>query len=312
MLTERLTLNALMLSAVAGGWSFHRVFLQRMQAMFRRAGLGEYTARLEHGVVHYHAGGEGQRRPLLLIHGFGGDAMWGWYGQTGLARDHFLVIPDLLWFGGSHGRRDDWSTTYQAATLVELLDHLAIDRADVVGISYGGFVALELAHGWGDRVGRLLLMDSPGHTYTLDDYHEMLERKDLDSVAELVVPDGPAGVPELLSLAYHRPPPVPGFVARDIYTNMFLSHRDEKVRLLDDLLARADEYGADDFHIPQRTRILWGEKDDLFPPHLAWRLAAALGDQADVRIIPRAAHAPPLERPLRVNREIRSFLHGSG
>jgi homoserine O-acetyltransferase len=53
------------------------------------------------------------------------------------------------------------TTTDQAASIVALLDALAIDRvAAVVGASYGGMVALALAERWPERVERLVVISA--------------------------------------------------------------------------------------------------------------------------------------------------------
>ncbi len=299
MLLERATLTTLLLSSTVAGMSFARLQADRLAARFRAAGLTSHRARLPSGEVHYWAGGTARgadKTPLLLVHGFGADALWGWAHQSDLARDHFLICPDLLWFGQSHAPIADFSTIFQARVLVELLDHLAIDAVHVAGISYGGFVTLELAALHPERTRKVVLIDSPGHTFTLDDYRDLLDRFDVDSVSEIVVPEKPEGVRRLLQLAYHRPPPVPLFVARDIYAHIFVTHRAQKVRLLDDHRLRQD------------TLVLWGAHDVLFPAPLAWRLADALGPRASVQLIPATNHAPNLERPALFNRMLRNFI----
>lgn len=308
MLIDRLTLTTLLLTTTLAGCSFYTFQQRHLESKFRRAGLHEYRASLPQGELHYWAGGNPSGAPLLLVHGFGADALWGWIGQTSFARDRFLIVPDLMWFGGSHGRADDFSTEAQGQAIAALLDHLAMPKVDVVGISYGGFVTLELAHARPERVRRVVLVDSPGHTYTLDDYHALLERQQIDSVADLVVPPDPSGVQRLVRLAYYRPPPVPLFVARDLFAHMFATHNDQKVRLLDHLLSRAATITADAYEIPHDTLVLWGEHDELFPPPLGERLAAAIGPQARFELLPATNHAPNLERPLAFNRALRRFL----
>src|SRR6185437_3562715 len=50
-----------------------------------------------------------------------------------------------------------------ARTMERLLDVLGYDRVDVLGVSYGGLVAQQLAHQAPDRVRRLVLVASgPG------------------------------------------------------------------------------------------------------------------------------------------------------
>jgi pimeloyl-ACP methyl ester carboxylesterase len=309
-LTERFTLSSLIWATTLAGQSFYHYQLNHLRRRFERAGLHAYRARLGDAEVHYWAGGRPGGRPLLLIHGFGGDALFGWEAQTDLAKRRFLIIPDLLWFGGSHGKVDDWSSTYQAEVMLRLLDHLAVEQVDVVGVSYGGFVTLELAVQAPTRVNRYVLVDSPGPTYTMADYHAMLERQDLDSVADLVVPQRPEGVQRLVRLAYYRPPPVPLFVARDIFEHMYTQRGPEKVRLLDDMLARAGVVTPADYATDHPVLVLWGEFDELFPLALAHRLAAGLGPRAHVRVIRKANHAPNMEWPALFNREVLGFLGG--
>lgn len=308
MLTERITLTTLLFTSALAGLSFATFERQRLARRFARHGLHPYRASLPGGEVHYWAGGNPAGRPLLLIHGFGGDALFGWAGQAPLARDRFLVAPDLLWFGDSHGTVDDYSARHQADVLAALLDHLALDRVDACGISYGGFVLLELVQHHLARVGRAIFVDSPAHAFTLDDYHDTLDRLGLDSITSLITPDGPEGVQALLRLAYYRPPPVPRMVARDVYDRLFVKWRQQKVRLLDHLLRLAGEVDPSDYRVPVPSLVLWGDHDVLFPPELAYRLAATIGPHARVTLIPRANHAPNLERPLFFNRAVNRFL----
>ena len=67
------------------------------------------------------------------------------------------------------------------------------------------------------------------------DEQQMLERLGLGAITDLIVPEGPEGVRDLLALAYHEPPKVPGFVLRDVHKNLFTDWTAEKVALLDDL-----------------------------------------------------------------------------
>lgn len=308
MLVERVTLTTLLLTSAMAGLSFYRYERGRLESRFQAHGLASYKASLDGGDVHYWAGGNPTGRPLLLIHGFGGDALFGWAGQAPLAKERFIIAPDLLWFGESHGAEDDFSAVRQAEVVAQLLDHLAIPEADVVGISYGGFVLLELAQLVPERIRRAVFVDSPGHVFSLDDYHDALDRLELDSVADLVVPEDPTGVRRLMQIGYHRPPPIPMFVARDVYANMFVKWKAQKVRLLDHLLELARHVDPDAYAIPMPTLVLWGDHDALFPPALAHRLAEAIGPHARVRMIPQTNHAPNLERPIFFNQRLREFF----
>ncbi len=279
-----------------------------MNRLMEKRGFERRTVQLGHRTCRYWIGGEGDATPLLLVHGFGADATANWSGNTAFRSTRKVIIPDLIWFGGSFSGAQEFSTVHQAEFLVDLLDHLGLPVVDVAGVSYGGFVALEMAHLWPDRVRRVVVIDSPGHAYRLDDYRDMLERYDIDSVADLVLPENPKDIPRLLKLAFLRPPPLPFFMVGDVHRQMFRLNRPQKIRLLDDLLRRADELSHQTFSIAHPMLIVWGEKDDLFPVHLGVRLADLVGPTCRLHVVPHTRHAPNLERPVYFNRIAQAFL----
>jgi pimeloyl-ACP methyl ester carboxylesterase len=289
------------------GCSLHHVQEARLEHRFERAGLQEHVAQVGSTTLHYWMGGEGE--PLLLLHGFGGDAVWGWHPQLALARHHTLIVPDLVWFGASRSASEDFSLALNVDAVVRLLDHEGFTApVDVTGISYGGLVAFQLAASHPDRVGRLVLVDSPGAVWTREDQTAMLARFDIGRAADLVVPEGPGGVRRLVELAYYDPPATPRFLLRDIYRHMFLSSVDEKRALLSALEEDPEALTSVPWTIPQPTLLVWGAEDPLFPVGVATRLAAAIGPQASVAVIPETAHAPNLEESEAFNEIVEAFL----
>lgn len=280
---------------------------RRLRHKIERAGLTEQVLEASGTRVRYWEGGKADGETVLLLHGFGGDGMFLWHPQVKpLTREFRVVMPDLVWFGQSTSESTEYNTVFQAQTFVALLDEQSIDKVHVVGVSYGGLVALELANGWPDRVDKMVIVDSPGHTYSLADYQNLLESNDISSVADLVIPSEPAGVKRLVGLAYHRPPPVPPFVQRDVYAHMFQSQTKEKRHLINNLLERAATVGQESYTIDHDTLVLWGEFDRLFPVPVGERLAAALN--APIEVIPRTNHAPNIERPRPFNSTLLDFL----
>jgi len=104
--------------------------------------------------------------PILLLHGFSGSGRsWSDPLLSGLGVDRRLLTPDLPGHGGDRTPRDpvDFEMHRVVDHLVRELDHLGIERADWVGYSMGGRVALAAAILRSDRVRRLVLESaSPG------------------------------------------------------------------------------------------------------------------------------------------------------
>ncbi len=96
---------------------------------------------------------------LLLLQSAWGDAETSWKAVWDeLSRSYSVVAPDLPGLGGSDAP-DSISLAASAGLLKDLLGHLGIERAAVVGNSFGVAVALELAAAHPERVGRLIAVN---------------------------------------------------------------------------------------------------------------------------------------------------------
>lgn len=97
--------------------------------------------------------------PLLLLHGFTGSAGEWAELMPALAPLRHVIAVDLIGHGRSSAPADPsrYSMEHAVVDLLALLDALGVGRADVLGYSMGGRVALHLAAAAPARVGRLIL-----------------------------------------------------------------------------------------------------------------------------------------------------------
>ncbi len=119
---------------------------------------------LRHGPLHYRCAGPGDADiGILLLHGLvaTGDV----FGAIPslLARNHRVVVPDLLGFGRSiDEQRTDFSTAAHLDALDDLITHELGDRPIRVGAhSMGGALALRWAAANPDRVDRVVCLGPP-------------------------------------------------------------------------------------------------------------------------------------------------------
>jgi lipase len=108
--------------------------------------------------LHVHDWGAADAPPLVCLHGV---TSWGGrfrrLAEERLGAFH-VFAPDLR----GHGVSDwepPWNLGAHTDDLVDTLDALHLGRVDVVGHSFGGRLALELAARRPERVGRLVLLD---------------------------------------------------------------------------------------------------------------------------------------------------------
>lgn len=102
----------------------------------------------------------GQGEPVVMIHGaFIGDAFLPLARQSALTSHHRVITYRRRGYCGSPRPSGPVSMARQAADCRELLDHLDVEQAHVVGHSYGGIIALQLAMDQPDRVRTLALLE---------------------------------------------------------------------------------------------------------------------------------------------------------
>ncbi|WAC90271.1 alpha/beta fold hydrolase [Mycobacterium sp. Aquia_213] len=115
---------------------------------------------LNDGAISYTKAGTGP--VVLLIHGLGGTRRTWQHLIPGLARTHTVIAPDLPGHGLSDPPAGDYSLAAHACTMRDLLLTLGHPRANIIGHSLGGGVALQLAYQFPERIERVVLISSGG------------------------------------------------------------------------------------------------------------------------------------------------------
>ena len=104
----------------------------------------------------------GKGPALLLIHGIG-DSSDTWRELIPrLAHDHTVIAPDLLGHGRSAKPRADYSVAAYANAMRDLLSVIGVDRATLIGHSFGGGVAMQFAYQFPELCERLVLVSTGG------------------------------------------------------------------------------------------------------------------------------------------------------
>src|SRR5687768_10341378 len=108
------------------------------------------------GVDLYYAD-DGQGPPIVWLQGLGADHA-AWTAQVFAFQSQFRCLrPDTRATGRTRDDGGPFTTADLARDIVALLDHLGIDAAHVVGLSFGGAIAQSVAIDFPDRVRRLVL-----------------------------------------------------------------------------------------------------------------------------------------------------------
>jgi pimeloyl-ACP methyl ester carboxylesterase len=122
------------------------------------APAGEHL-QLGGGRVHLFRSGKGE--PLLFLHAAGGAGTWLEFHRL-LARQFDVIAPDHPGFGGSDEFADVEAMDDLVYHYLDVMDRLGLDRPHVVGASFGGWIAAELAVAAPHRLASLVLMGPAG------------------------------------------------------------------------------------------------------------------------------------------------------
>jgi pimeloyl-ACP methyl ester carboxylesterase len=246
-----------------------------------------------------HVEHEGAGPAVVLIHaGVADSRMWdpqwaAW--QTRFA----LTRLDLRGFGRSGPPLGAFS---HARDVLAVLDAAGIERALLVGASFGGLVALDLAASHPERVGGLVLADAPlpGHPWS-DEMrgffvaeNAALEAGDLEAATEVNVGFWAGAANEAVRAAI-----------REQQLNAFRLQAGDEA---DDSLLTDDLPGSlATLAVP--TLVVTGENDKADFRAIADKLAATLPD-AHRATVAGAGHLPSLEQPPAFDEVVLPFLEG--
>jgi pimeloyl-ACP methyl ester carboxylesterase len=281
--------GALLFLVVVGGLLFHRYplwFLDRpIYFHLWRAHVQSKYVDLGSNRLHYYEAaptGGGPGTPLLLIHGLGARGE-DWSNLIpGFAANGFHVyVPDLLGYGKSSRPDVDYSIALEESIIIQFMQAMHLPRANVVGWSMGGWIAMRLALDQPAMVDRLAVYDSAG-TY----FPAVLPDG-------LFAPDDLAGVQRLFDVLGPQPRSLPNFVARDLLRKL---QRDGWI-VNRSLASMTGGRYLLDFRLgglKQPTLILWGGADRLIPPSVGEALHQSI-PQSVFEIVEGCGHLAPAE-----------------
>lgn len=255
--------------------------------------------------LYYESHGEGRRPPLLLVMGLGGSCR-GWLPLQvpEFSKTRRTIVFDNRGVGESGDPGGPFGCGDLADDTARLLDHLGLERVDVLGAFLGGMVAQQLALRHPRRVGRLVLVGTYARPDTkrrflLEQWRLMLERG--------------------LALEVHVNERVlwglqdETLEQTDVLEPMMRFFERDGAPLRDDVFARqieaclAHDTLAELARIRAPTLVLCGRNDQLTPPRLHRELADAIPG-ARLVTLSYGGHLVAAEAAPRFNEVVLEFL----
>jgi pimeloyl-ACP methyl ester carboxylesterase len=257
------------------------------------------TITLNNQNINYFQGGHGS--PLLLVHGGIGNADVHWASVWNQLSERYTVIaPNLPSFSGTSplarvgfAQIADW--------LVELLDALGIESADVIGNSFGGGVSRLMASRHGSRVKRLVLVNG-GAIPNIPPF--------VGRVMQIRLLDGLFNIIRKQTFTYKGLAPM--FADKSFLTNEFIASADADSIGFVTLMRQSASESIGTKIIPQvPTLVLWGEADKFTKVSMGESLAKMMPN-AEFKLLAGAGHMPQIEKPEEFVRVVDVFLRTDG
>ncbi len=245
----------------------------------------------------------GDGKTVVLLHAFPlSRAMWKPQIAALTSERCRLIIPDLRGFGETHDFSDINSMEDMSGDVAGLLDALKIERAVIIGLSMGGYVAFEFLKLLPEKIAALVFCDTHAGNdseVTRSSRFELIEKIQKEGADVLI--------DELL----------PKLISEDTKEN-----KKELVESLEEMFRAADAKAAiaalrgmaqraDNNHLLERisvpTQLIFGEEDKVTNLEMAYKMRDRIPN-ASLSVIESAGHYSNLEQPERFNSVLTNFI----
>lgn len=254
--------------------------------------------------TNYHE--QGQGAPVLLIHGSGpGVTGWANWRLTipALAENFRVIAPDIVGFGYTERPANvQYNMETWVSHILGFMDALGLEKAHVVGNSFGGGLALAMAIRAPQCVDRLVLMGSAGQPFALTDgldrvwgYTPSIDN--MRGLLDLFAYDRSRVTDDLARMRYEASIR-PGI--QEAFTQMFPSPRQNGVN---GLASPESAIQA----LPHSTMIIHGREDKVIPLSSSYELFNQI-QKAQIHVFGQCGHWTQIEHAARFNTLICNFF----
>ena len=239
--------------------------------------------------------------PVVFIHGVGLDHQM-WDQQVDYLSEFSILTYDLLGHGKTPLHKDKLNLKDFSNQLSELLDHLKIEKINLVGFSLGSLIALDFSSHFQNKVEKLILI---GTTYKRSDQERSLVL-DRYNQAKLNKPISRQALKRWFSDKYLDENPE----TYDFFMNILNKVPDDHKNFLKAYELFANHY--DDFEaikkIDRKTLVMTGSEDNGSTPAMSKELVKDLVNSTYIEI-KNGKHLCSIECVDDVNMNIKKFIN---
>lgn len=265
---------------------------------------GDFSGQVQSGdaAIVYHAMGDGP--PIVLLHPFPTNhEFWSPVART-IATRYRLIMPDLRGHGDSDTGEGPATMEKQAADLTSVMDDAGVGRAPLIGVSIGGYVLFEFWRQFRGRVAALAFCNTKAPADSAEARAARFQAAH-DVVERGTEPFFESMVPRLLGKTTWQTRP--DLVDGALHMMRKMSPQDV-AQVQQGMAERPDSVSTlKTINVP--TLVVTGDEDVLTGVNEAELIHQHIAGSR-LRVIPKAGHFSPWERPEEASLLLRQFLDG--
>ena len=248
-------------------------------------------------------GNETAKETLVFLNGLS-QSTASWLLTTPYFKENYKIILIDFIFQGQSDKTGDWRTFDQHANdVVNIFNQLKEGKVIIVGLSYGSLVAQHMAVNSPEHISKLVLISTFANKTPYFEAIELSWWRALELGGYSLMLD--IMLPSVLSENYFTNPLIP----IDLMKQARQESIDDKQALFKLMRAtkEREDYRKKLVNIAIPTIVIQGEKDLLFPVHMAKEVSDSI-PKSKLVIIPNAGHTLNLEAVPQMSKVIYDFI----
>lgn len=265
--------------------------------------------------ARYWKAGEAEKT-IILLHGVAGAIEMWQKNIHALSKQYTVYAVDLVGFGRTDKPQVAYTLSFQADFVHSFMNTIGLEKADLVGLSLGGGIALDFSLRFPHMLDRLVLVDSIGLGREI---HTLLRKPTLPIIGERLTRPDRQRTQELLETCFYDKNKVTGEMV-DFYYQLSSQPGAQHAFLttlrglgsisgLRDMVLGTLSRGLKRLDAP--TLIVWGREDEILPVEQAHSAHKRL-PESQLQIVNQCGHLPPMEQPEIFNHMVLDFLARDG
>ena len=239
--------------------------------------------------------------PIVFIHGVGLDhQMWNY--QVNYFNEYSTLTYDLLGHGKTPCNKDKLNIKDFSNQLLEILEHLKIEKINLIGFSLGSLIAIDFSSHFQKKVEKLILI---GTTYKRSDKERSLVL-DRYNQAKLNKPISKQALKRWFTDEYLEKNPKTYDLFMDILNKNSVDHKNFLKAY--ELFANHEDNAQEVKNITSKTLVMTGSDDPGSTPAMSKKLAKDISNSSYIEII-NGKHLCSIECADDVNINIRNFIN---